>query len=44
MDRMNSGLCTPDELAQLAKDYAEMEKLIEIKTDRWLELSELFNQ
>lgn len=44
MDRMNSGLCTPDELAQLSKDYAEMEKLIEIKTDRWLELSELFNQ
>lgn len=42
MDRMNSGVCSPDELSQLAKDYAAMEQLIETKTDRWLELSELF--
>lgn len=43
MDRMNSGICSPEELAQLAKDYAAMEQLIETKTDRWLELSELFS-
>lgn len=42
MDRMNSGVCSPEELSQLANDYAAMEKLIETKTDRWLELSELF--
>ncbi|MGE5316541.1 MAG: ABC-F family ATP-binding cassette domain-containing protein [Chloroflexota bacterium] len=42
MDRMNSGICTPDELSQLANDYTAMEKLIESKTDRWIELSELF--
>lgn len=42
MDRMNSGICTPEELSQLANDYAAMEKLIEEKTNRWLELSELF--
>lgn len=42
MDRMNSGICSPDELSQLATDYAAMEKLIEAKTDRWLELSILF--
>lgn len=42
MERMNSGICTPEELSVLAKDYAAMEQLIETKTDRWLELSELF--
>lgn len=42
MERMNSGICTSEELSVLAKDYAVMEKLIETKTDRWLELSELF--
>ncbi len=43
MERMNSGSCSSDELSQLAKDYAVMEQLIEKQTDRWLELSELFN-
>lgn len=42
MDRMNSGICTPDELSQLANDYSAMEKLLETKMDRWLELSVLF--
>lgn len=43
MDKMNSGSCSPAELEQHAKDYAIMEKLIETKTDRWLELSLLFD-
>jgi len=42
MDRMNSGICTPEELSQLANDYASMDKLLDQKTNRWLELSELF--
>ena len=42
MERMNSGSCSNEELAILAKDYAVMEQLINTKTDRWLELSELF--
>lgn len=42
MDRMNSGACTPEELSQLAKDYSEMETLLDQKTNRWIELSELF--
>lgn len=42
MDKMNSGACTPQELEQMAKDYDVMDKLVEQKTDRWLELSTLF--
>ncbi len=43
MDKMNSGTCSPDELGTLANDYGEMEKLIDVKTNRWIELSDLFN-
>lgn len=42
MDKMNSGICKPEELTLLAKDYETMEQLIATKTDRWLELSLLF--
>jgi ATP-binding cassette subfamily F protein uup len=42
MDKMNSGACSPQELEQMAKDYDAMDKLVEQKTDRWLELSLLF--
>ncbi len=42
LDRMNSGSCGPDELETLARDYGETEKILEEKTNRWLELSMLF--
>lgn len=43
MERMNSGICSPDELAKLANDYSLMEAQLETKINRWIELSELFN-
>ncbi len=43
MDKMNSGICTPEELRQLANDYSVMEEQLEIKVNRWIVLSELFN-
>lgn len=43
MDKMNSGECSPMELEQLAKDYAIMDQLLEEKTMRWIELSDLFS-
>ncbi|HOI86926.1 MAG TPA: ABC-F family ATP-binding cassette domain-containing protein [Lentimicrobium sp.] len=42
LDRMNSGSCGPDELETLARDYGETEKILEEKTNRWLDLSMLF--
>ena len=39
---MNSGVCGPDELEKLSRDYQETESALEEKTNRWLELSELF--
>ncbi len=43
MDKMNSGICSPEELTHLANDYSLMEAQLEIKVTRWIELSELFN-
>jgi len=40
--KMNSGVYTPAEFEEAAKTYALIEKDIELKTDRWLELSMLF--
>lgn len=37
---MSSGNCTGQEIEKLSISFSEMEKLIEIKTTRWLELSE----
>ena len=42
MNRMNSGDCSPAELGEMAVRYAELEQEIGLKTDRWLELSTLF--
>ncbi|NTW24551.1 MAG: ABC-F family ATP-binding cassette domain-containing protein [Lentimicrobium sp.] len=42
MARMNSGNCPPEEFEQVAKDFARLEKEISEQTDRWLELSSLF--
>ncbi len=42
MNRMNSGDCSPAELGEMAGRYAELEQEISSKTDRWLELSTLF--
>jgi ATP-binding cassette subfamily F protein uup len=42
IEKMNNGAGTSDELQQWAKRYTEIEQLLEIKSDRWLELSELF--
>ncbi len=42
MARMNSGYCPTEEFEQVAKDFARLEREISDKTDRWLELSSLF--
>jgi len=42
LDKMNSGACGPDELEKLSLKYQETESSLEEKTNRWLELSELF--
>jgi len=42
MARMNSGNCPPEEFEQIARDFARLEQEISAKTDRWLELSVLF--
>jgi ATP-binding cassette subfamily F protein uup len=42
VEKMNGGNSTSDELQQWAKRYTEIEQLLNIKSDRWLELSELF--
>lgn len=42
LDKMNSGTCSPEELTELSLRYQETESLLEEKTNRWLELSELF--
>jgi ABC transport system ATP-binding/permease protein len=42
MDRMNSGTCPPAEFEEIARDFARLEQEISTKTDRWLELSSLF--
>ncbi len=42
LDKMNSGACGPDELEKLSRNYQETENALEEKTNRWLELSELF--
>lgn len=43
MDRMNSGICSPEELSKLAVEYSLAEAQLETKLNRWIELSELFN-
>lgn len=42
IEKMNSGAYSPSEFEEVAKTYATIEKEIELKTDRWLELSVLF--
>lgn len=42
LDKMNSGTCSPEELTELSLRYQETESLLEEKTNRWLDLSELF--
>ena len=42
LDKMNSGNCSPEELENLSRNYQETENILEEKTNRWLELSELF--
>ncbi|MCK9612499.1 MAG: ABC-F family ATP-binding cassette domain-containing protein [Bacteroidales bacterium] len=41
LEKLNGGEGSPEEFAQYGKRYNEIEKLIEEKTDRWLNLSEL---
>lgn len=41
--RLNSGLLTPEELYSGSKRIGEVMTLIDQKTNRWLELSDLFN-
>jgi ATP-binding cassette subfamily F protein uup len=42
LEKMNSGNCSPEELENLSRNYQETENRLEEKTNRWLELSELF--
>ncbi len=42
LEKMNAGVGTSEELQNWAKRYTEIEQELEIKSDRWLELSELF--
>lgn len=42
LEKMNSGSSSADELHQLSVRYAEMEKQLEEKENKWLELAELF--
>ncbi|HNW89360.1 MAG TPA: ABC-F family ATP-binding cassette domain-containing protein [Bacteroidales bacterium] len=41
LEKLNGGEGSAEEFAQYGKRYNEIEKLLEEKTDRWLELSEL---
>ncbi len=43
LEKMNSGHCTPEELEALSRNYQETENSLEEKSNRWLELSELFD-
>lgn len=43
LEEMNQAKVAPDKLTQWSIRYAEIEKIIEVKTLRWLELSELFD-
>ncbi|MFH1121361.1 MAG: ABC-F family ATP-binding cassette domain-containing protein [Bacteroidota bacterium] len=40
--KMNSGTCSPAEFEKVARDFSVLEQEINLKTDRWLELSLLF--
>ncbi|MFW5687358.1 MAG: ABC transporter ATP-binding protein, partial [Bacteroidota bacterium] len=40
MELLNSGTLSAEELQKKAKDYAEIEKQLEEKENRWLELSQ----
>jgi hypothetical protein len=39
---MNSGFSSTDELQVLSIRYVELEKLLEEKENKWLELADLF--
>ena len=43
LEQMNSGEQSPEELEKLSRTYQETEVALEEKTNRWLELSELFD-
>jgi ATP-binding cassette subfamily F protein uup len=43
LEQMNSGEQSPEELEKLSLTYQETEVALEEKTNRWLELSELFD-
>lgn len=43
LEKMNSGNCTPEELEALSRSYLETENSLEEKSNRWLELCELFD-
>ncbi|KAF0197117.1 MAG: ABC transporter ATPase [Bacteroidetes bacterium] len=42
LQRMNSGTCSPSDFEDVARNFSKIEQLISEKTDRWLELSILF--
>jgi len=42
LQRMNSGTCSPSDFEEVARNFSKIEQLISEKTDRWLELSVLF--
>ena len=42
LDKMNRGEGTPDDFAKYGIRYAEIETILEQKSDRWLELGDLF--
>jgi ABC transport system ATP-binding/permease protein len=42
MAKMNSGNCPVQEFEEIAKEFKKLEQVISDKTDRWLELSTLF--
>ncbi len=42
LEQMNSGTRSPEELDNLSRTFQETEVVLEGKTNRWLELSELF--
>lgn len=42
LQRMNSGTCSPSDFEDVARNFSKIEQLISEKTDRWLELSVLF--
>ncbi|MBW6490100.1 MAG: ABC-F family ATP-binding cassette domain-containing protein [Lentimicrobium sp.] len=43
LEKMNSGTCAQEELEKLSFTYQETEITLDEKTNRWLELSELFD-